>query len=244
MSAQLEISANQGNSNKNQAKILVLIPAFNEHDHIARVVNQALAYLPVLVVDDGSADETSRLAQENGAVVIRQEPNQGKGAAMTMGFAYALENQYQAVITLDGDGQHNPAEIPEFIARFEQEHSDLIIGERDFRKMPFIRMCSNTLGTWMFSWAMQQHIPDNQSGYRLISSKLMHAMLTSHNHGFEFEVEMILRCVLEKQSLSWVHIQTIYAGEKSHMQPIRHVWRFFLLTFNTRRVIRNYQKEH
>ncbi len=224
------------------ARILALIPAYNEHQHIATVVSLALTYLPVLVVDDGSADETSRLARESGAVVLRQEPNQGKGAAMARGFTYALENNYDAVITLDGDGQHDPAEIPDFVAEFNDRHSDLIIGERDFRKMPFVRMCSNTLGTWMFSRAMRQYIPDNQSGYRLISANLMRAMLASHNHGFEFEVEMILRCVLEKQKLSWIRIETIYAGESSHIQPIKHAWRFILITINTRRIVRAQRK--
>lgn len=224
-----------------KSKILALIPAFNEHEHIARVVSQSLAFLPVLVVDDGSADETSELARKSGAVVVRQEPNQGKGAAMARGFEYALENGYAAVINLDGDGQHDPQEIPNFVDEFNKNHSDLIIGERDFRKMPFVRMCSNTVGTWMFSWAMQQYIPDNQSGYRLISANLMKAMLSSQKHGFEFEVEMILRCVLEKQKLSWIRIKTIYADEHSHIRPIRHAWRFILLIFNTRKVVRHFK---
>lgn len=220
------------------AKILVLIPAYNEHEHIAKVVTRARAYLPVLVVDDGSKDDTSSIATAAGAVVVRQEPNQGKGAAMVKGFEYALENGYDAVITIDGDGQHAPEEIPNFVGEFKNKHSDLIIGRRDFSKMPFVRSITNTIGTWMFSWAMQQYIPDNQSGYRLVSANLMKAMLASHNHGFEFEVEMILRCILEKLQMSWITIQTIYGDEHSHIQPIRHGWRFILITFRTRRIVR------
>jgi glycosyltransferase involved in cell wall biosynthesis len=230
------------NMEQPQTKILVLIPAYNEHEHITRVVSQARRYLPVLVVDDGSADETSALAREAGAIVVRQEPNQGKGAAMERGFKYALQEGYDAVITVDGDGQHNPDEIPNFVTEFQAQRSDLIIGERDFRKMPFVRMCSNTVGTWMFSWAMQQYIPDNQSGYRLVSAKLMREMIESRNHGFEFEVEMILRCVVAKLKLSWIRIQTIYADEHSHITPLRHAWRFILITFNTRKVVRAYKK--
>jgi glycosyltransferase involved in cell wall biosynthesis len=223
-------------------RILVLIPAFNEHEHIARVISQSLVHLPVLVVDDGSTDQTFEIAQESGAAALRQDPNQGKGAAMARGFEYALEHGFAAVITLDGDGQHDPQEIPNFVNEFNQNHSDLIIGERDFSKMPFIRMCSNTIGTWMFSRAMEQYIPDNQSGYRLISANLMQAMLSSKKHGFEFEVEMILRCVLEKQKLSWIRIKTIYADEHSHIQPLKHGWRFVKLTLNTRRVVRRFKK--
>lgn len=219
-------------------KVLAMIPAFNEAEHIAVVVTQARKYLPVLVVDDGSADETSVIARQNGAEVFRQEPNQGKGTAIMNGFKYALEHGYDAVITLDGDGQHDPDEIPLFLEDFTTNGSDLIIGRRDFRKMPFVRMCSNSLGTWMYSWAIGQFIPDNQSGYRLISAALMRSMTTSEFHGFEFEVEMIMRCVMDAHKLSWVTIKTIYAGEKSHITPVRHAWRFFLLTFRTRRVMR------
>jgi glycosyltransferase involved in cell wall biosynthesis len=228
---------------KDTLKVLALVPAYNEKDHIAKVVSQAAQYLPVLVVDDGSVDATSEIALKAGAVAIRQEPNQGKGAAMTKGFLYALEHGYDAVITLDGDGQHDPDEIPLFIDEYKKTKSDLIIGQRNFRKMPFVRMCSNTLGTRMFSWAMGQFIPDNQSGYRLISADLMRSITTSEFHGFEFEVEMIMRCVLNGQKLGWVTIKTIYAGEHSHITPVKHAWRFIMLTFRTRRVMRGYKRK-
>lgn len=224
----------------NTPKVLAMIPAYNEAEHIATVVTEAKQYLPVLVVDDGSSDQTTAIAKENGAAVFRQEPNQGKGTAMMNGFKYALEHGYDAVITLDGDGQHDPDEIPLFISEFAENASDLIIGRRNFKKMPFIRMCSNSLGTRMYSWAMGQFIPDNQSGYRLISAALMRSMTASEFRGFEFEVEMIMRCVMESQKLSWVTIKTIYAGEKSHITPVRHAWRFILLTFRTRSVMRSY----
>ena len=227
---------------KDTQKILALIPAYNEKDHIAAVVTKAGKFLPVLVVDDGSADETSAIARANGAAVIRQEPNQGKGAAMIKGYRFALEQGYDAVICLDGDGQHDPDEIPDFIDEFKSNHTDLIIGRRDFHQMPFIRMCSNTVGTWLFSWAMGQYIPDNQSGYRLISSQLMDALISSELHGFEFEVEMIMRCIMNGQKLGWVTIKTIYAGEHSHISPIKHAWRFILLTFRTRKLMRQTRK--
>lgn len=225
-----------------QAKVLALLPAYNEHTHIARVIAGAKKFLPVLVVDDGSQDDTAEIARESGAIVLRQEPNQGKGAAMERGFRYALENGYDAVITIDADGQHDTGEIPLFLEEFKKNCSDLIIGRRDFRKMPFVRMCSNTIGTWMFSWAMGQYIPDNQSGYRLVSARLMDRMLTSKLHGFEFEVEMILRCVMEKYKLGWVTIKTIYADEHSHIHPIPHVIRFFKITAYSRKVVRQFKK--
>jgi hypothetical protein len=89
---------------------------------------------------------------------------------------------------------------------------------------------------------MGQYIPDNQSGYRLLSARLMHSIASSKFHGFEYEVEMIMRCILDGGKLSWVPIKTIYAGEHSHITPIRHAWRFILLTFRTRRVMRAHLK--
>lgn len=228
---------------EHNSKILALIPAYNEHVHIGKVVSSALKYLPVLVIDDGSSDNTFDIASQCGAIALRQIPNQGKGAALERGFRYALENGYEAVITLDGDGQHDPEEIPNFIQAFNQTRSDLIIGKRDFRKMPFVRRCTNTIGTWMFSSAMMQQIPDNQSGYRLISAPLMKAVVDSKLHGFEYEVEMIMRCVLEKLTMSAIPIKTIYADEKSHIKPLKHGWRFILLTIRTGRVMRKHMRE-
>ena len=213
------------------ARIIALIPAHNEAARIAPVIDAVRRFLPVLVVDDGSTDNTSALAQEHGAFVIRQEPNQGKGAALLNGFRYFLEGEYDAIITLDADGQHDPAEIPLFVEKFERDHSDLIIGRRDFRKMPFPRNFSNTIGTWMFSNALKVPIPDNQSGYRLHSHRLVQAAINSQERGFEFEVEIIFKCVLEGFRLDWVPIKTIYTAERSsHIKPLHHIKHFFRIT--------------
>ena len=227
---------------KMKSNFLALIPAYNEAERISGVIAKTLEYLPVLVVDDGSSDETASIAEKAGAHALRQEPNQGKGAAMLTGFKYALEKGYEAVITLDADGQHDPDEIPLFVQAFEQQKSDLIIGRRDFRKMPFPRNISNTIGTWWFSWAMGQYIPDNQSGYRLHSARLLEASIASAEHGFEFEVEIILRCVLMGYKISWVTIKTIYAGEKSHIQPLKHIWHYARIMARTRKMIRSHGK--
>lgn len=205
---------------REQTPVLALIPAYNEAERIAPVIVATRQYLPVLVVDDGSADDTARLAEDAGATVLRQVPNQGKGAALRAGFHWALEQGYEAVVMLDADGQHDPAEIPLFLESWRERGSDLVVGQRDFRQMPFPRNISNRLGTWLFSWALGQYAPDNQSGYRLLSRRLIEATLESREHGFEFEVEMIVTCVLNGYRLDWVPIRTIYSGEKSHIRPV------------------------
>ena len=190
------------------------------------------------MVDDGSKDETAGKAESAGAVVLRQVPNQGKGAALRAGFRWALERQKAAVVTLDADGQHDPAEIPSFLKAHAATKSDLIIGERDFSHMPFVRRLSNAIGRRVFSWAMGRPVPDNQSGYRLVSRRLMEALLESPEQGFEFEMEMIAVAVERGFTISGVPIRTIYAGEASHIRPIPHVIHFFRVALATRKRMR------
>ena len=128
----------------------------------------------------------------------------------------------EAALTLDADGQHDPAAIPSFLAAWADGPVDLVIGGRDFRRMPLVRRLSNTIGGLAFSWAVGQPIPDNQSGFRLISRRVMAAMLESRETGFAFEVEMIAVCVRERWPIRWVPIRTIYAGEPSHIRPLAH----------------------
>jgi glycosyltransferase involved in cell wall biosynthesis len=165
--------------------IVAVIPAYEEAPRVGAVVAGANAQLPVLVVDDGSTDGTAAVAEAAGATVLRQRPNQGKGAALRAGFRWALDHDFEAALTLDADGQHDPAEIPALLAARARTGADLIIGRRDFGRMPPIRQLSNRLGGLAFSWAVGRRIPDNQSGYRLVSRRLMEAMLASGESGFE-----------------------------------------------------------
>ena len=214
---------------------LILIPAYNESERLQPVVEAALEYGPVLVVDDGSTDDTVQIAKAAGAEVLLQSPNQGKGAALRAGFRWALERDYEAVITLDADGQHDTDEIPLFLKSSAEGQGDLIIGARDFSQMPFARRLANTSGTWLFSWALGQRVQDNQSGYRLVSRRLMEYVLLSNEEGFEFEVEMIVDCARGDFKMDWVGIRTIYAGESSHIQPWKHTVKFLKLVVRTRR---------
>lgn len=220
-------------------RFLALIPAYNEARHVAGVITGAKAALPVLVVDDGSSDDTAAQAEAAGATVLRQQPNQGKGAALRAGFRRAVDQGYNAAIMLDADGQHDPSEIPHFLDRYAGYGDDLIIGSRRFSQMPLLRRTTNTIGRWIFSWAIGQHIPDNQSGYRLVSRRLMEALLDSHESGFEFEVEMIVICIQRGYTLGWIPIRTIYADEVSHIRPGPHVVGFFRLVKRTRAAMRH-----
>jgi glycosyltransferase involved in cell wall biosynthesis len=218
--------------------LVAIVPAHDEAPRIGAVVRAAAAHLPVLVVDDGSTDETAERATEAGATVVRQLPNQGKGAALRTGFRWAIDHGADAAITLDGDGQHDPAEIPRFLEAWAAGALDLVIGRRNFRSMPPTRRLANELGTLAFSWAVGRRIPDNQSGFRLVSRRLMEATLASDEAGFEFEVEMIVTAIRAGWTIGWVPIRTIYAGETSHIRPVRHLRKFLATARRARRTVR------
>jgi glycosyltransferase involved in cell wall biosynthesis len=223
-------------------RILAVVPAHDEAPRIAAVVRGAAAHLLVLVVDDGSADDTAAVARDAGAEVLEQRPNAGKGAALRAGFRHALDAGYDAVVTLDGDGQHDPAEIPLFVAAVAAGapggRPDLVVGRRDFAQMPPTRRLANTIGGRAFSWAVGAHVPDNQSGYRLVGRRLMEASLASEERGFEFEVEMLATCIARGWPVAWVPIQTIYTGGPSHIRPSAHVRHFFRAVAAARRTVR------
>jgi glycosyltransferase involved in cell wall biosynthesis len=219
-------------------EIVALIPAYQEGPRIGAVVEAARVHLPVIVIDDGSTDDTAEAAQAAGATVIRQLPNAGKGAALRTGFGHALERGCAAVVTLDADGQHDPAEIPSFVDAFRARRPELVIGRRAFDEMPAVRRLSNTLGGLTLSAALGRNVPDNQSGFRLIGRVLMRSMLESDESGFEFEVEMIARAIALGLPIEWVPIRTIYAGEPSHIEPWRHLREFLRMTVKARRIAR------
>ena len=220
--------------------LLAVIPAHDEAPRIGPVIAATARHLPVLVVDDGSTDGTATEAEAAGAAVIRQHPNQGKGAALRAGFRRAIADGYAAVVTLDADGQHDPADIPQFLRAWGSGTPvpDLVIGRRDFGAMPLVRQLSNRLGGWAFAWAVGRDIPDNQSGYRLVSRRLMEATLASDEAGFQFEVEMIVTCIRAGWAIGWVPIRTIYAGEPSHIRPWRHFRSFLGMVRKARRTVR------
>ncbi|HUQ79294.1 MAG TPA: glycosyltransferase family 2 protein [Patescibacteria group bacterium] len=224
--------------------IVAVIPAHDEAPRIEAVVRAAREHLAVIVVDDGSGDATAERARGAGATVIEQRPNQGKGAALRTGFRRALDDGAEAILTLDADGQHDPSEIPRFLAAWTAapagrgSRPDLVVGRRNFRAMPPVRRLSNELGRRAFSWAVGRDIPDNQSGYRLVSARLAAATLSSAEQGFAFEVEQITTCLRIGGEIAWVPIRTIYAGAPSHVKPIAHLREFIRIVRRAHRDVR------
>ena len=218
--------------------VVALIPAYNAEPFVGDVIRVAREHVPVIAVNDGSKDSTLAALRASGATVIDQQPNQGKGAALKRGYRAAMDSGAAAVIQLDADGQHDPAEIPAFLRRFRETRADLIIGERQFDQMPFVRRMSNTVGRAAFSWAMGRRINDNQSGYRLLSRRLMDAVLASDESGYEFEMDQIVIAVKRGWRIEGVPIRTIYGDEVSNIRPLQHVVHFFRMVRDARRAMR------
>ncbi|MEX2154757.1 MAG: glycosyltransferase family 2 protein [Gemmatimonadaceae bacterium] len=221
------------------AVIVALIPAYNAEPFIGEVIRKARAYVPVIAVNDGSKDGTLAQLKASGATVIDLQPNQGKGVALRRGYRAALEQGVAAVIQLDADGQHDPTEIPLFVEKFRSTSADLIIGERDYSQMPLVRRMSNTVGRRAFSWAMGRYIRDNQSGYRLLSRRLMESLLGSAESGYEFEMDQIVVCVKRGWPIEGVPIRTIYGDEVSNIKPMQHVVQFFGMVRKARAAMRH-----
>jgi len=215
-------------------EIIALIPAYNEARYIADVVKRTLAHLPVIVIDDGSSDGSGAAAALAGAKVIAHKINQGKGTALNTGFTYAVNRGVDAAITLDADGQHDPDEIPLFIEAFRAGKGDLIIGQRTFAEMPTKSQFGNRVGTWLLGKAMGQPVPDNQSGYRLLSRPVMEKVRPSSSR-FEAEVEILLRAQMAGFRLGWVPIKTIYNDKKSHFRPVHDSVLFMKMVWRIRR---------
>lgn len=176
-------------------RFAVLIPSLNAERTLPPVVKAAREQLePVIVINDGSSDRTGDVAREGGATVLRHEVNRGKGAALKTGFAWALENGYDGVITLDADGQHLASEIPKFIAARAETNADLIIGGRShlFGGMLPRRRIANRFSAWCIAKTSGARVTDSQSGFRFYSANLLRN-LKLRTDGFDMESEVIVR---------------------------------------------------
>jgi len=212
--------------------IIIAIPCYEGAAHIGRVVTEARASgLPVLVVDDGSSDDSGARAEAAGAVVIRHAVNQGKGAALASAFAWAQKEGATAMLTLDADGQHNPAEISKLVAAHEATPNALVIGVRSFdpTRMPQRSRIGNRISTWWISRFAGRVYHDTQSGFRVYPRSLVeHGHL--HTRHFETETELLLLAAKQNLPLVEVPIETIYAdGRVTHFHGFRDTLRVIRL---------------
>jgi len=151
-------------------RIVCIIPAFNEEQTISQVVSEAIKHSDqVLVVDDGSQDRTAELSRKAGASVISHMLRLGTGGALSTGFRAALEGGFQALVTIDGDGQHDPNEMPTVLNPILKDEADVVIGSRRLKKSgstPLLKWIGNRVLSIATSFASGTRITDSQSGFR------------------------------------------------------------------------------
>lgn len=236
---------------KNNKKIALLIPAYNEEKYILGVIKNCSSYaMDIIIVDDGSSDSTAErvrssipLSGSSLKLIIHPE-NMGKGRALITGFEYIIENDYTGVITLDADGQHDTDEIEDFLKIVRDEDPDLVIGNRlgNTRGMPFIRLATNVFTSWIISRIAGKKVSDVQSGYRYLkSSTLRRIKLKTSN--FDTEPEIIMRAGWHNMKILNVPIKTIYHDDFiSYVNPVKDTIKFFRLVFNSLKWKREFRR--
>ncbi len=207
-------------------QVAVLIPAYNEALVIGSVVLQALRYTPaVIVIDDGSRDNTARIAQQAGATVLRMGKNQGKAHAIMAGFAYVREKGFEIVVMLDGDGQHDPGDIPLAVLPVMNGTADMVIGSRYLapgNSIPPYRMAGQWILNEFTRILSRVRISDTQSGFRVLGKRAL-AHLDFDSSGYNIESDMITHFARQNIRMHEIPISVTYDVPNKHkMNPLLH----------------------
>lgn len=207
--------------------VLAVVPCYNEAVHIGFVVREMRKYVErILVVDDGSSDGTGELARQAGAEILRHPATQGKGAALQSGLRHARQLGFEWVLALDGDGQHDPADIPQFLSA--SASIPLVVGNRmpQAAKIPWLRRQVNRWMSRRISRLAGCFLPDTQCGFRRIHIPSW-AQVKMETRRFEIESEMLLSFVAAGYPIEFIPVEVIYRGEQSKIRPWRDTIRWF-----------------
>ncbi|MDO8488641.1 MAG: glycosyltransferase family 2 protein [Candidatus Omnitrophota bacterium] len=206
----------------------VIIPTYNESKAISGLITQiAKLGIEVIIIDDGSKDDTVNIAMAAGAKVLRNDINMGKGASLIKGYNFALVQGFDTVISMDGDGQHSCDDIMAFVRKAEDSQSALVIGNRmsSTREMPLLRVMTNRFMSGLISLIIKQDIPDTQCGFRLVRKELLKKLNLSTSK-YETESEILIKAARLGFKIESIPIKTIYSGQKSQINPFIDTLRF------------------
>jgi glycosyltransferase involved in cell wall biosynthesis len=234
---------------KTKPKVVIAIPCLNEEQFIGDIVTRARAFADkVIVIDDGSTDRTCEAAQAAGAHVIRHKVRQGAGAATRTAFEAAKGYDADVLVTLDGDNQHNPDEIPQVLAPILRGEADLVIGSRflqpnlnqsqpvstSLKHVPKYRKFGIDVITWLYNFGSKVKVSDSQSCFRAHSRRLIEAANITEN-GFGFSVQVLIQARKHNFVIREVPVSCIYHLQGSSLNPVVHglgvAWGVFKLRF-------------
>ncbi len=208
--------------------IVLVIPALNESGTIRDVAERSLRYInDVIVIDDGSTDGTSEALADLPIILLKNTKNRGKAASLWLGFFHAMKIGAKGVMTIDGDGQHAPEDIPAVLAVANQWNNSLILGTRirkDWRSTFSIRVAANRVADFWISWAAGYRIADSQSGFRVYPVNLLQQLTIKHGkkQGFVFESEVLIEAAkLGVRSISvGIEARASQGMRPSHFRPV------------------------
>lgn len=213
---------------KTESEIAVVIPAYNEAATIHDVVTRALAFSPiVIVVDDGSIDDTVKMLADLPVTLIKNPGNQGKASSLWAGIQAARERKVKYIITLDGDGQHAPEDIDKLLAVANPKK--IIVGARlaDKAAIPAKRYYANRIANFWIAWAVGYPISDSQSGFRVYPTELFDNLeiSISRRNSFVFESEILIKAAKRGIQCIAVAIPAIYtkSARPSHFRGVRDI---------------------
>jgi glycosyltransferase involved in cell wall biosynthesis len=209
-------------------KVCILIPAYNAERTIGSVLEKVRSLgLDTIVVNDGSIDETEKIVGEYGVHLLKHPCNLGKGAALRTGFQSILQKDYELVITLDADGQHDPLAIPSLLKVFHSVEPDILIASRanEFYRMTWLRRFWNRLGVKAVARLCHADITDSQSGFRLIRTEIVRGIFLTTT-GFEMELELLIKaCKSGFGVLSIpINVTRVDGTSSSHFRPVTDTW--------------------
>jgi glycosyltransferase involved in cell wall biosynthesis len=205
-------------------KVLAAIPCHNEAQFIADIVTEAKAYVDqVVVVDDGSTDNTSEVAESSGASVVRHAANEGPGMAYKRCLEAARARDADVLVTLDGDGQHDPQELPRLLEPLLAAEADLVIGSRFLEdyQIPRYRKFGIDVITWLHNLGSSVQVTDSQSCYRGYSRRALDSLVITEA-GFGFSVELLVQAREHGLVIKEVPVSCIYHSASHSMNPVLH----------------------
>ena len=216
-------------------KILIIIPAYNEEKNIGSVINDIKNNLPsadIVVINDGSTDNTSAIARTAGAIVIDLPTNLGIGGAMQTGYKFARENKYDIAIQVDADGQHAATEIPKILDRLNQKDVEAVIGSRFVIENPksfqstFLRRMGITFFSKLISSILRQRITDATSGFRAVTKKVIEKFAVNYPEDYP-EPEAIV--LLYKWGFKIAEVPVTMSPRKASISSITRIQSIYYL---------------